>query len=91
MAKEKDEVLTAEEEKHVDEKINETGTDVPTVEKPKAAPKKKAEPKPEPVKEEPAKPVTTEELLSAVRFLAGRVSSNAEMLELQQAFPRVFK
>jgi hypothetical protein len=92
MAKEKDDVLTAGGDKSVDEKINETGADTPVVEKPKAEPKT-VEPKPEPKPEPAVKevPVSTEELLAAVRYLAGRVSSNAEMAELRQAFPRVFK
>lgn len=39
----------------------------------------------------PEKPVSVDELLSAVRYLAGQVSSNAELAELRQAFPRIFK
>lgn len=81
-----DESVETEEPKVEDEvlstdtQINQTGADAPTVERPSAASKPVAE-----------KPITVDELLAAVRYLAGKVSSNAEMSELRQAFPRVFK
>lgn len=88
-AVETEESTTEDEVLSVDEKINQTGTDAPTDPEPESADSDGGSAAS--VHETPEKPVTMDELLAAVRYLAGQVSSNAELAELRQAFPRIFK